>query len=163
MVILWLPSVMETNMQVTWKASDIKVGQRVCKPGRAESWIIGYDPATHGRKTPALAIISLADGAIAHKGLTPAAVADILNKSGDQPAVPEKNQILHLKNPGGGLASIKEECLRREPGAVCKRATANGKPYYLIEVGGLAVGCSGNTAAWAWIEFLDLLRNTLKD
>lgn len=72
-------------MLVTWEPGDIRAGVRVRKPGCRETWIIGYDPAAHRQGSPAFALISLADGLIAHKGMSEEALASSLNEDGTQP------------------------------------------------------------------------------
>jgi hypothetical protein len=72
-------------MKITWEAGDVRPGRRVRKPDCVEVWMIGYDPSTHGEKTPALAIVSLSDGAICVKGKNREEIAAHLNQSGEHP------------------------------------------------------------------------------
>lgn len=66
-------------MKVTWENTDIVAGQRVGAVGRAEQWIIGYEPIT-GKK----ALISLEDGMIAKIGDNQE-IAEMLNLNNDAP------------------------------------------------------------------------------
>ena len=67
-------------MKFIWEEKDIYCGRRVgLGNGATETWIIGYDPSRHGKKTPALNLVSLSDGMLAQSGCDHAGLTKYLN------------------------------------------------------------------------------------
>lgn len=66
-------------MKYQWELQDVTVGRRVWSHNKSEQYIIGYDPSvtTDSRHT----LVSLSDGMMAVKNLTPFEMGNHLNSA----------------------------------------------------------------------------------
>lgn len=71
-------------MKITWEAADITAGRRARPLGCNETWMVGYDNSSLSPEKK-LVLVSLNDGCIAHRNMTAADVARLLNDAHSYP------------------------------------------------------------------------------